>query len=123
MAGLGARTRIVTLWLYAESDSLFAPETVERMREAYAKAGGQAELRMAPRIIDRHGHTVRGSQGGTKDDGRSTARNVATSRPAGNGWGASSQYRCYGCAGPLPGWARRASWHSPLLQRRVPHWE
>jgi dienelactone hydrolase len=54
MAGLGARTRIATLWLYAESDSLFPPETVERMREAYAKAGGRAELRTLPRIIDRH---------------------------------------------------------------------
>ena len=36
MATLGARTRIPTLWLYAENDSLFPPELVTRMRDAYA---------------------------------------------------------------------------------------
>jgi dienelactone hydrolase len=54
MASLGARTRTVTLWLYAESDKVYPPATVQRMREAYAKAGGLAELRMLPRIIDGH---------------------------------------------------------------------
>jgi pimeloyl-ACP methyl ester carboxylesterase len=51
MANLGARTRIATLWLYAENDSLFPPATVQRMQEAYVKAGGRAELRMLPRIV------------------------------------------------------------------------
>jgi dienelactone hydrolase len=57
MANLGARTRIATLWLYAENDSLFPPATVQRMREAYAKAGGRAELRMLPRIFH-DGHNL-----------------------------------------------------------------
>ena len=36
MATFGARTRIPTLWLYAENDSLFPPELVTRMHDAYA---------------------------------------------------------------------------------------
>jgi hypothetical protein len=34
---LGARTRIPTLWLYAENASLFRLDIVYRMRDAYAK--------------------------------------------------------------------------------------
>jgi dienelactone hydrolase len=51
MASLGARTRIMTLWLYAENDNLFPPATVQRMREAYVKAGGRADLRMLPPVL------------------------------------------------------------------------
>jgi dienelactone hydrolase len=57
MASVGARTRTATLWLYAENDSLFPPATVQRMREAYVKAGGRAELRMFPRIF-KDGHNL-----------------------------------------------------------------
>jgi dienelactone hydrolase len=57
MATLGARTRIVTLWLYAENDSLFPPALVNRMRDAYAKAGGRAELRMVQPILH-DGHNL-----------------------------------------------------------------
>jgi dienelactone hydrolase len=46
MKAFGASTRIPTLWLYAENDSLFGPELVRAMREAYAAGGGQADLRM-----------------------------------------------------------------------------
>jgi pimeloyl-ACP methyl ester carboxylesterase len=51
MATFGARTRIPTLWLYAENDSLFPPELATRMRDAYATAGGLAELRMFPPVV------------------------------------------------------------------------
>jgi dienelactone hydrolase len=51
MATLGARTRIVSLWLYAQNDSLFPPPLVNRMRDAYAKAGGRADLRMFPPVL------------------------------------------------------------------------
>lgn len=51
MATLGARTRIVTLWLYAQNDSLFPPELANRMRDAYVKAGGRADLRMLPPVV------------------------------------------------------------------------
>jgi hypothetical protein len=50
-ASRGARTRIMTLWLYAENDSLFPLAAVQRMREAYVKAGGRAELQMLPPIL------------------------------------------------------------------------
>jgi pimeloyl-ACP methyl ester carboxylesterase len=51
MATFGSRTRIPTLWLYAENDSLFPPELATRMRDAYAAAGGRAELRMFPPVV------------------------------------------------------------------------
>lgn len=51
MASFGARTRIPTLWLYSENDSLFPPDVVARMRDAYVAAGGRAELVMFPPIL------------------------------------------------------------------------
>ena len=51
MATFGARTRVPSLWLYAENDSLFPPDLVNRMRDAYAKAGGRVELQMLPPIL------------------------------------------------------------------------
>ncbi|MEA2960424.1 MAG: hypothetical protein QOI46_522, partial [Alphaproteobacteria bacterium] len=63
MATLGARTRIPTLWLYAENDSLFPPELVARMRDAYAASGGRAELRMFPPVVH-DGHRLFADFGG-----------------------------------------------------------
>ena len=63
MGTLGARTRIPTLWLYAENDSLFPPELVTRMRDAYAAAGARAELRMFPPIMH-DGHRLFADFGG-----------------------------------------------------------
>jgi dienelactone hydrolase len=57
MANLGSRTRIVSLWLYAQNDSLFPPDIVNRMRDAYAKAGGRADLRMLPPVLH-DGHNL-----------------------------------------------------------------
>jgi dienelactone hydrolase len=51
MASFGARTRIPTLWLYSENDSLFPPDVVARMRDAYVAAGGRAELVMFPPVV------------------------------------------------------------------------
>lgn len=63
MATLGARTRIPTLWLYAENDSLFPPELVTRMRDAYAASGGRAELLMFPPVMH-DGHRLFADFGG-----------------------------------------------------------
>lgn len=49
-ASMGARTRIPTLWLYAENDSLFAPDLVEALHGAYTRGGGQARLTEFPRL-------------------------------------------------------------------------
>jgi dienelactone hydrolase len=51
MASFGARTRIPTLWLYSENDSLFPSDVVARMRGAYVATGGRAELVMFPPIM------------------------------------------------------------------------
>jgi dienelactone hydrolase len=55
MTAFGARTTIPTLWLYAENDSLFGPDLVRRMREAYAGAGARVDFHMFPPLqIDGH---------------------------------------------------------------------
>jgi len=43
-ASYGARSRIPTLWLYAENDGYFGPALVRRMHAAYTQGGGVAEL-------------------------------------------------------------------------------
>ena len=63
MASFGARTRIPTLWLYAENDSLFPPHVVGRMRDAYAAGGARAELVMFPPILH-DGHRLFADFGG-----------------------------------------------------------
>jgi dienelactone hydrolase len=57
MATFGSRTKVPTLWLYAENDSLFPPELATRMRDAYAQAGGRADLRMFPPVVG-DGHAL-----------------------------------------------------------------
>jgi dienelactone hydrolase len=63
MASFGARTRIPTLWLYSENDSLFPPDVVGRMRDAYAAAGGRVELVMFPPVLH-DGHRLFADFGG-----------------------------------------------------------
>jgi len=54
-ANFGARSRVPTLWLYAQNDSLFAPSLVTALHEAYRRAGGIAELALfAPLSDDGH---------------------------------------------------------------------
>ena len=57
MASFGSRTRLPTLWLYAENDSLFPPALVTQMRDAYTRAGGRAKLRMFPPVLG-DGHAL-----------------------------------------------------------------
>ncbi len=57
MTTFGARTRVPTLWLYAENDSLFPPAVVARMHTAYTDAGGVAKLWMFP-PISHDGHNL-----------------------------------------------------------------
>jgi dienelactone hydrolase len=40
----GARNRLPSLWMYGANDSLFGPELVTRVHDAYVRAGGQAHL-------------------------------------------------------------------------------
>jgi dienelactone hydrolase len=57
MTAFGSRAKVPTLWLYAENDSLFGPELVRGMREAYGKAGGRVELQMFP-ALEQDGHAL-----------------------------------------------------------------
>ncbi len=63
MATFGARTRVPTLWLYAENDSLFPPAVVARMHAAYTEAGGLAKLWMFPPVLN-DGHNLFADFGG-----------------------------------------------------------
>ncbi len=40
----GTQNRIPSLWMYGANDSLFGPELVARMHDAFARHGGQARL-------------------------------------------------------------------------------
>jgi pimeloyl-ACP methyl ester carboxylesterase len=51
----GIRSRLPTLWLYAEDDSYIGPQLVARMHSAFRRAGGQAELVMFS-VVGRDGH-------------------------------------------------------------------
>ena len=43
-ASFGVRSRVPTLWLYAENDSFFGPGLVRRLHGAYTREGGAATL-------------------------------------------------------------------------------
>ena len=47
---LGAGSRIPTLWIYSENDSVFAPDVARRAHAAYKAAGGAADLQMLPAL-------------------------------------------------------------------------
>jgi dienelactone hydrolase len=63
MRTFGARTRVPTLWLYAENDSLFPPAVVKRLHTAYTTAGGVAKLSIFP-PIPHDGHNLFADFGG-----------------------------------------------------------
>jgi dienelactone hydrolase len=48
MRDYGVRSRVPSLWVYAENDSSFSPELVERMRTEFLEGGGNAKLVMFP---------------------------------------------------------------------------
>ena len=56
-AKLGERSRVPTLWLYAENDSYFAPDYVRSLHEAYIAKGGRAEFHMFE-AIGQDGHSI-----------------------------------------------------------------
>jgi dienelactone hydrolase len=43
-AEYGAQNKIPSLWMYGQNDSLFGPELVARMHDAFEQAGGKAQL-------------------------------------------------------------------------------
>jgi len=55
-AEYGSQNKVPSLWMYGENDSLFAPELVARMHDAFEQNGGRAELvEYAPFKRDSHG--------------------------------------------------------------------
>lgn len=44
----GRRTRIPTLWLYAENDRYYTPDSIRRYHRAFVQAGGNAEFHLFP---------------------------------------------------------------------------
>ncbi len=59
----GARSRVPSLWIYAQNDSFFGPDLVERMRSAFLEAGGDAKLVMFP-PQGKEGHQIFGTASG-----------------------------------------------------------
>lgn len=61
----GAASKLPSLWMYGENDSLFDPELVARMHDAYTRAGGQARL-IEYGAYRRDAHGMVGSREGEK---------------------------------------------------------
>jgi dienelactone hydrolase len=57
LADYGSRSRVPTLWLYAENDHFFGPALVRRMYAAYTTAGGRAKLELF-RPVGEDGHQL-----------------------------------------------------------------
>lgn len=56
-AAFGKTSRIPMLWVYADNDLFFGPELVQRLHQAFAAAGGQAELIRHP-AFGKDGHAL-----------------------------------------------------------------
>jgi hypothetical protein len=55
-AEYGSQNKVPSLWMYGQNDSLFSPELVARMHDAFEQAGGHARLvEYAPFKRDSHG--------------------------------------------------------------------
>jgi dienelactone hydrolase len=61
----GANSKLPSLWLYGENDSLFGPDLAARMHEAFARAGGHARLVEYP-AFKRDSHGMVASRDGEK---------------------------------------------------------
>ncbi|MEO7496688.1 MAG: CocE/NonD family hydrolase [Massilia sp.] len=61
----GANNKIPTLWMYGANDSLFAPELVNRMHDAFVRAGGDGRLVTLP-AFKRDSHGMLASRDGEK---------------------------------------------------------
>ena len=62
-ARFGERSRLPTLWFYAKNDSLFPPDYVRSLHEAYVAKGGQAQLHIFD-PIGQEGHLMVGDPDG-----------------------------------------------------------
>jgi dienelactone hydrolase len=59
----GEKSRVPTIWIYANNDSLFGPKLVERMQSAYLDGGGDVKLVMFDKFGN-DGHFLFGDAGG-----------------------------------------------------------
>lgn len=64
-ASYGENNKIRSLWMYGVNDSLFAPDLVARMHEAFVDAGGQARL-VEYGAFKRDAHGMLASRDGVK---------------------------------------------------------
>ncbi len=62
-ARMGERSRLPTLWLYAENDSYFPADYVRGLHEAYVAKGGRTDFHMFD-PIGKDGHDLLGNQDG-----------------------------------------------------------
>jgi dienelactone hydrolase len=53
----GEKTRIPSLWIYAENDSYFPPELSKRLVEGFRMAGGRTDFQLLPPVGD-DGHNL-----------------------------------------------------------------
>ena len=65
MATMGMRSKVPSLWMYAQNDSLFPPKLVDRMHQAYLEGGGDVQ-RMRLAKIRRDGHRLFSDRGGRR---------------------------------------------------------
>lgn len=72
-AAYGAANKIASLWMYGENDSLFGPQLVARMHDAFIHAGGKARL-VEYGAFKRDAHGMIGSRDGEKVWWRDTER-------------------------------------------------
>jgi dienelactone hydrolase len=64
-AEYGAQNKIPSLWMYGQNDSLFGPELVARMHDAFEQAGGKAQL-VEYAAFKRDAHGMLASRDGEK---------------------------------------------------------
>jgi dienelactone hydrolase len=54
---LGARSRVSMLWVYAQNDHFFGPDSAERFRKAFVSGGGKVTFIKAP-VFGEEGHSL-----------------------------------------------------------------
>jgi dienelactone hydrolase len=64
-AEYGAQNKLPSLWMYGQNDSLFGPELVARMHDAFEQAGGKARL-VEYAAFKRDSHGMLASRDGEK---------------------------------------------------------
>ena len=59
----GEKTRIPSLWIYAENDSFFPPEQSKRLVEGFRMAGGRADFHLLPPVGNDGHELIRSNEG------------------------------------------------------------